>query len=142
MNRGINFKYLDYNDIEYIVVHHSATNPKQKVTAEIIDRWHRDRGWLAGGYHWVIRRDGCIEPGRYIDQVGAHVKGHNDKSIGICLAGGLDQDGQVVDNFTDAQYRSLTALHKAIGPDLPLRLHNELADTECSKIDLLKIPPH
>jgi len=69
--------------------------------AQIIDKWHKeDRGWSGIGYHFVIlngiRRynapydksiDGAIEDGRPVTEIGAHVKGHNRDSIGICLIG-------------------------------------------------------
>ena len=68
--------------------------------AEVINRWHLERGWSGIGYHFVIlnglRRsdspydksvDGEIEAGRPISEVGAHVKGQNRNSIGICLIG-------------------------------------------------------
>lgn len=55
-----------------------------------IDRWHKQRGWSGIGYHYVIRRNGAIENGRPIEKIGAHVRGHNAYSIGICLVGGKD----------------------------------------------------
>lgn len=78
---------------------------------EEIDRGHRNRGWLSIGYHYVIRRDGTIEEGRPEEQAGAHAKGHNYHSIGICLVGGLsDSKGEPEDNFTEAQYAALRDL--------------------------------
>jgi N-acetyl-anhydromuramyl-L-alanine amidase AmpD len=75
-----------------------------------IDRWHRQRGWLGIGYHFVIRRNGSVEKGRDIDAIGAHARGYNKNSIGICLVGGVDEDGDPDDNFTYDQYRSLEVL--------------------------------
>lgn len=130
---------MDFNDIEVIIVHHSATKASQDVTAADIARWHRERGWLGIGYHWVIRRDGCIEAGRFINEQGAHARGWNDRSVGICLVGGLSKAGEVEDNFTDEQYRALQALVLAINPDLPLKLHKDVANTECSMINLDRV---
>lgn len=90
--------------------------------ANLIRRWHLERGWTDIGYHFVILNgkisktfglpslDGCIECGRYFDgdefitgkEVGAHALGHNKKSIGICLIG--------TDSFTNYQRTSLTHL--------------------------------
>lgn len=50
-----------------------------------IDRWHKERGWKGIGYHRVIMPNGDIGIGRSLYEVGAHVKGHNTGSIGICL---------------------------------------------------------
>lgn len=87
-----------------IILHCSATPPSMDIGAQEIDRWHRSRGWLGIGYHFVIRRDGQVEKGRQQDAVGAHAKGHNHDSIGICLVGGLDEDNNPANNFTDAQF--------------------------------------
>jgi N-acetylmuramoyl-L-alanine amidase len=80
------------------------------VDAKMIDRWHRQKGWLMIGYHKVIKRDGTVEDGRPLDMIGAHVEGYNHDSIGICMAGGLDHKGNPENNFTPAQWDSLKAL--------------------------------
>lgn len=105
-------KESDYRkETDYIVVHCSATKASMNhLDAKEIDQWHRERGWRKIGYHWVIRRDGIIEQGRELDEVGAHVKGFNFKSIGICMVGGLDKDGNPASNYTDKQWKSLTSL--------------------------------
>ena len=87
--------------ITLIVVHCSAVKPDHS--------WHRkDRHYKFGiGYHYVIRRNGEIEPGRPEWMVGAHclVKGHhyNTHSIGICYEGGYDARGQPDDTRTAEQ---------------------------------------
>lgn len=93
--------------VKFLVVHCSASPPKVKVDRNVIDRWHRERGFLCIGYHFVIRRDGVVEKGRELDEVGAHVAGHNAESIGICLAGGVNAEMKPEDNFTDDQYAAL-----------------------------------
>jgi N-acetylmuramoyl-L-alanine amidase len=87
----VNYKPLDPARVKFIVVHCSATPPDADVDARTIDRWHRQKGWLMIGYHWVIKRDGSVEQGRLPDQPGAHAEGFNDKSIGICLIGGVER---------------------------------------------------
>ena len=47
-----------------IIIHCSATRAGQDFTATDIDRWHRQRGFRSIGYHFVIRLDGTIEPGK------------------------------------------------------------------------------
>jgi hypothetical protein len=44
--------------------------------------------------------DGTIEQGRELEAVGAHTKGHNAHSIGICYIGGLDKNGKPKDTRT------------------------------------------
>ena len=66
--------------------------PDQQSSAAQIDSWHRkDNHWKLGiGYHYVVRRNGEIEPGRPEYMVGAHCLHHNSHSIGVCYEGGLD----------------------------------------------------
>jgi len=97
---------------DYLVVHCSATKPNQDIGATEIDRWHRERGFLRIGYHFVIRRNGAIETGRNVDQPGAHAEGFNNCSVGICLVGGSDANDptKAEDNFTPEQYETLKSL--------------------------------
>mgnify|MGYP002569076850 CR=1 FL=1 len=80
--------------INLIVIHCSATRAGQNITAADIDCWHRARGFWSIGYHYVIRLDGTIEPGRDVTLDGAHCMGWNQRSIGICYVGGLDKEGR------------------------------------------------
>jgi N-acetyl-anhydromuramyl-L-alanine amidase AmpD len=91
----------------YIAVHCAATPPTANIGVKEIRQWHRDKGWIDIGYHFVIRRDGTVETGRPIDTVGAHVENFNSVSVGISLVGGVNSKLQPEDNFTPAQYAAL-----------------------------------
>lgn len=93
--------------IDSIIIHCSATKAGQDFTAADIDRWHRERGFNGIGYHYVIRLDGKLEKGRDVSLTGAHCKGWNERSIGICYIGGLDENGRPADTRTNAQKRVL-----------------------------------
>lgn len=71
---------------------------------------HRQRGFRSIGYHFVIRLDGTIEPGRDVALDGAHCTGWNHRSIGICYIGGLDRNGRPADTRTEAQREALVRL--------------------------------
>lgn len=118
---------------DYIVIHCSATPPHSDIGADEIDEWHKQRGWSGIGYHAVIRRDGEVEFGRHFDEPGAHVKGQNYRSVGVCMVGGVDADGKSENNFTEEQWESLALLvatleraypnadvlgHRDLSPDL------------------------
>lgn len=116
---------LSADAVKYIVIHCSATPPDLDVGAAEITKWHKAQGWVSIGYHLVIRRDGRVEGGRSLNEVGSHAKGYNTSSIGICLVGGVkrekDRDGKddadgprwdllTDNNFTPEQFASLRAL--------------------------------
>ena len=84
-------------EIKKIVIHCSDSDWG---TAKDIDAWHKERGWDGIGYHFVItngvqrsmykyraKDDGILQRGRDVEKTGAHVKGHNSDSIGVCLIG-------------------------------------------------------
>jgi N-acetylmuramoyl-L-alanine amidase len=144
-------------EINRLVLHCSATpsgqplergvrgTPAYQSCAQIIDGWHKARGFARQsaavqafnsalphiGYHYVIDLDGRCINGRGLDEVGAHVAGHNAGSIGICLVGGIEREAkytlmqwltlaeQVA--FLRAKY-NLTTLdvcgHRDLSPDL------------------------
>lgn len=79
--------------INYIVVHCSATREGCTLTSEVLEAEHRRRGFRTTGYHYYIRRDGTVLGTRSLELPGAHCRGHNKYSIGICYEGGLDARG-------------------------------------------------
>lgn len=96
-----------------IVLHCSATRPSMDIGADWIDRIHRDeRSFDSIGYHLVVRRNGVVEIGRPVDEIGAHARGWNHRSVGVCLVGGVrESDGETAEaNYTGAQWRALYAL--------------------------------
>jgi N-acetyl-anhydromuramyl-L-alanine amidase AmpD len=102
----------------YLVFHCSATKGSLDIGVERIREWHISKGWSDIGYHLVIRRDGRIEAGRHLDEVGAHVAGHNLHSIGVCMVGGLDEQGRSAENrpdfFTSQQWESAELVAKLL----------------------------
>ena len=100
--------------VNKLIIHCSATKPSMKVTVKDIDGWHRARGWSGIGYHWYIDREGCVHGGRdtnrdgnYENDIGAHTYGFNRGSLSVCMEGGVDEQNQPEDNFTDAQWDAL-----------------------------------
>lgn len=88
--------------IKSIVLHVSDSPDDLDIGAKEIREWHIDRGWSDIGYHYVIRIDGTVEKGRDLDRPGAHAKGHNIDSIGICWVGR--------DKISNYAFASLTQL--------------------------------
>jgi len=123
-------------DIKRIIIHCSATPEGRDVKAADIKRWHVEgNGWSDIGYHYVVDIDGCVEGGRPIDRQGAHVKGHNKDSIGICYVGGMDKDMNPKDTMTDSQEHAVRELIYAIrmvtDNDISIHGHNEFSTKAC-----------
>jgi N-acetylmuramoyl-L-alanine amidase len=105
---------------DFIVIHCSATPASMDIGAKEIDRWHRAKGWFKIGYHFVIRRDGTIEHGRELNEIGAHAYGVNDRSIGICVVGGVAKDGKTTEeNYTASQWVTLEKLVTELEEQFP-----------------------
>ena len=101
--------------IKYIIIHCTATAEFKDFKAKDVDKWHKQRGWDCIGYHYIIDLDGTIEKGRPETKVGAHCKGFNDCSIGVCYVGGLASDNKTPkDTRTNAQKASLLKLIKQL----------------------------
>ena len=96
--------------ISLIVIHCSATRADRDFTAKDVDTAHRFRGFSCWGYHYYIRKSGQIEPMRDEDTVGAHARGFNAISLGVCYEGGLDENGYPADTRTQAQRFTLLDL--------------------------------
>ena len=127
--------------IDTIIIHCAATKPGMDIGAKEIDNWHRAKGYFGIGYHYVIRRNGEVELGRPLDKAGAHAKGHNETSIGVCLVGGIDDRGNPENNFTSEQWAELaklvTDLQGRFGA-LKVIGHNEVAAKACPSFNVQK----
>ena len=133
--------------INKIIVHCSATQEGKDFDAAEINRWHLKRGWNGIGYHYVVLLDGTIEYGRSIYKQGAHVKGENEGSIGICYIGGVKSErgsnGKWIakDTRTPEQKESLLLLLKTLKKmhtSATIHGHNEFAAKSCPCFDANK----
>lgn len=95
--------------IDLIVVHCSATPSDRPFTVEQLIRCHAQRFGFTG-YHYYVTRDGRTTQTRHLQLAGAHARGHNAHSVGVCYEGGLTPAGRPADTRTDAQRKALLAL--------------------------------
>ena len=126
--------------INKIIVHCSATREGQDIPVETIKKWHIEgRGWSDIGYHFYIDIHGKIQKGRDIAKIGAHCKGQNRNSIGLCYCGGVEADGKTPkDTRTDEQKDALLAVLrtlKAMYPEAIIHSHNDYANKACPSFD-------
>ena len=99
-----------------IIVHCAYTPAGKYFDIEDIRKWHvEENGWKDVGYHFIVLLDGTIQIGRDIDEIGAHVRGHNIDSVGICYIGGKDYcNKKSKDTRTKAQKETLVDLIKVL----------------------------
>ena len=144
--------YLVMREINRIILHCSATPEGRDIDASTIRMWHTanppvGRGWSDIGYHYVIKLDGTIEGGRPIHKAGAHCKGHNQDSIGICYIGGMDDDMQPKDTMNECQEAAfkelIYSLRMVWDKHLTLHGHNEFSEKACPSFKVSeKFPNH
>jgi hypothetical protein len=133
--------YQSPSEIDRVIIHCSDTPNGRAHSAQDIDTWHQQRGFKrnlqldpqhqpqlkAIGYHYVIGIQGCVEAGRPLIETGAHARGHNRGSIGICLIGR--------DQYTQAQWlaleKLLLQLEKQLQKELQVLGHNEVSHKTC-----------
>ena len=115
-------------NIDLVVVHCSATangdslfrasagGPGLIAPVVFVDRMHRERKFkradfwrnrhnpslAAIGYHFLVYTNGAVATGRHLEEIGAHVKGYNANSIGICMIG--------TSAYTRTQWKALATL--------------------------------
>ena len=126
--------------INKIIIHCSATPEGREVSKKDLHKWHvEERGWSDIGYHFFISLDGEIEECRPIEKTGAHTKGHNFDSIGICYAGGMDKDfKQPKDTRTEAQRDALEDLLctlKTLYTQSKIYGHRDFSSKACPSFD-------
>ncbi|MDA9806224.1 N-acetylmuramoyl-L-alanine amidase [Alphaproteobacteria bacterium] len=125
---------LSEKKINLLVVHCSDTANYQNLSAIDIHQMHLSFGWDGIGYHKIIKRSGKIENGRPEYWIGAHVKGKNDISLGVCLIGR--------DNFTKNQFKSLELVlkkWKRLYPNAKIVGHRDTGKTQktCPNFDVI-----
>jgi N-acetylmuramoyl-L-alanine amidase len=125
--------------INKIIIHCSATRQDKDFDAKDIDKWHRTRGWRKGiGYHFVITLGGDIQKGRALKEIGAHCKGQNEGSIGICYIGGLNLYGKPTDTRTYEQKLRLESLVFKLRlkfGNIKVHGHKEFSKKDCPCFD-------
>ncbi len=117
-------------DIDRVFLHCSASDRDEHDDVAVMRRWHVDeRGWDDVGYHYFIKKDGTVQPGRDLEMTPAAQRGHNVGSVAICL------HGLAAGRFTRDQYLSLIALCREIEDALDggasFHGHSEVSSKSC-----------
>lgn len=127
-------------NVQFLMVHCSASPASLDVGVREINQWHIKRGFIKIGYHYVIRRNGAVEKGRADDERGAHAYNYNNIALGICMVGGVKADGKTPEtNFTDAQWDSLKTLLRKLSVQYSYPKiigHRDTYPTACPTFDV------
>ena len=110
---------------EQIILHHAVMNG----TVDDVHRIHKNNGFGGIGYHFYVRKDGSIYAGRPIDMIGAHARGSNFNSVGICFEGNFENE-----TMTDAQKnagKEIVAYVKELYGITIVKCHREVNATDC-----------
>ena len=113
-------------EIDEIIIHCADTRINQYFSIDDVRSWHLQRGFSDIGYHFYIKLDGSVWYGRDVYKPGAHCKGRNAHTIGICFEGGLKEDGSKWDRPTEEQ----------------LFNYKELQEELFNKYGILDVNPH
>lgn len=119
------------SEIDSIVIHCTATPPRREVSRAELDAWHKAARFepytdpkgnkTYAGYHYLVHLDGHCEQLRPDDQRGQHCAqdNMNNRGIGVCYVGGVDNNNKPCDTRTEAQKRGLLNLVKALKSKYP-----------------------
>ena len=126
-------------ETKYIIIHCSNSTPSEDLTVCELNKLHRQKGFLNIRYHLIIKRDGIIEAGRDIDEVGSHTEDLDDQSVSICLIGGTetDEDNEPRLNYTARQWETLRTLVKST-----CLLYPEAEVVGFNEVDTNKVSPY
>lgn len=123
-------------NVRRLVVHHSAS--AHGVPLELLRQWHKDRGFDDIGYHWVIESSGATREGRRLTMQGAHARGANGDSWGVCVVGDNTIEGRRWNEAQIASLRRVVEACRALVPGIEVLGHRDVpggTKTECPGLD-------
>lgn len=118
---------LVFNNVPKLIIDHHAE--ASNCSLQDIDSWHKQRGWVGCGYHFLVRKDGSVYRGRPENAEGAHCYGYNSCSIGVCFEGNYMED-----SMPQEQKQAGIELHKYLMEKYQLdriEPHRALYNTSC-----------
>ena len=115
-------------ETQAIVLHHADA---VCCSIEDIHRWHLANGWIGCGYHFLVRKDGTVWQGRPIDWVGAHAKGANEFSVGVCFEGSYESKDTQMPAAQLQAGKELVSYLLLLYPEARVKRHRDYCSTDC-----------
>lgn len=123
--------------VDRVFLHCTASDNPVDDNIEVIRQWHRLQGFDDVGYHFMIHKDGRLSYGRSLELTPAAQRGHNVRTISICL------HGYKVENFSPAQFATLQTLagqiHHAYYGRVSFHGHCEVSEKACPIFDYRQV---
>ena len=126
-------------ELTEIIIHCADTRINQDFSIDDVRSWHIQRGFSDIGYHFYIKLDGSVWYGRDTYKPGAHCKGNNAHTIGVCFEGGLDVDGSKWDGPTPEQVYNYKELEIELFDKygvLDVNPHSKYSTKSCPNFDI------
>lgn len=125
---------LSLREVFFIVLHHAEA---RNISPEEIHQAHINKGWSGIGYNEYIRKSGDVFIGRG-DFIGAHCRGWNSHTFGICLEGDFNFRDEAEEFISDGNPQKEAMLARIeyhlfrfrLMPEAVV-LHRTLCDTDC-----------
>mgnify|MGYP002069250397 FL=1 len=120
--------------VEYLIIHHTDRNNDFPLFVKLRHKYFR--GWDDIGYHYLIgnagifAENGKIYTGRNESFEGAHARGYNKNSLGICLIGDFDK---IVPS--EKQFEALFSLLERKMKEHHIPVKNILGHSELPNVD-------
>jgi len=105
-------------ELKYLILCSTRTNENAETLADVNDV-ARLSGFMDSGHHFVIRRDGTVEPGRSLDEPARCSRVHNVEAISVAYIGGV-MDGTPFFTATRAQLDAMKAVVTTLKHSFPM----------------------
>ena len=119
-------------NIKRLILHCTATNQDASVSA-IKKYWKNKLGWKNPGYHIIVKPDGSWTYLLDFNKISNGVAGYNSTSINVSYIGGIDSNGDAIDNRTKEQKEIFDVIVNEFKNKLTLTVHghNQFSNKGC-----------
>ena len=107
------------------IIIHARQSPDSALE---MDRWFRRKGYLQCGFHYCVSRSGVTET-RDPSSIGAHLGGHDHRSVGVCILGWDGKHPDTLDPATLGHLWDLAAHLRSTYPSAEITAAPDFVDS-------------